>query len=40
MCPIAQTDGHNAPGLLDELVPGITAVIDDITVNSLAIVTP
>jgi hypothetical protein len=33
VCPAAQADGHDAPGLFDELVPGITAVIDDITLG-------
>ena len=30
MCPIAQSDGHDAPGLIDELVPGVAAVVDDV----------
>ena len=30
MGPIAQTDGHDAPGLIDELVPGGAAMIDDV----------
>lgn len=30
MRPIAQSNGHDAPGLIDELVPGGTAVIDDV----------
>ena len=29
-CPIAAGDGHDFPGLSDEGVPGIAAVIDDI----------
>jgi hypothetical protein len=28
--PLAASDGHNFPGLIDEDVPGIAAVIDDI----------
>ena len=32
MSPTAQSDGHDGPGLLDELVPGIAAVIDEIIV--------
>jgi hypothetical protein len=30
MDPIAKPDGHDGPGLVDELVPGIAAVIDDV----------
>ena len=30
MRPITQPDGHDAPGLCDELVPGFAAVIDDV----------
>jgi transposase len=30
--PTAQSDGHDGPGLLDELVPGIAAVIDEVIV--------
>ena len=33
MGPLAQPDGHDAPGLIDELVPGEAAVIDDIVVG-------
>jgi hypothetical protein len=33
VCPAAQPDGHDAPGLFDELVPGIAAVIDDIALG-------
>lgn len=33
MRPIAQADGHDDPGLIDQLVPGVAAVIDDITVG-------
>ncbi len=28
--PVAACDGHDFPGLIDESVPGITAMIDDI----------
>jgi hypothetical protein len=30
MSPIALRDGHNFPGLIDQRVPGVAAVIDDI----------
>ena len=33
MRPLAQSDGHDAPGLIDELVPGRAAVIDEIVVR-------
>jgi len=33
MGPLAQAEGHDAPGLLDELVPGEAAVIDDVVVG-------
>lgn len=33
MCPLAHSDGHDAPGLIDELVPGEAAVIDDVVVG-------
>jgi hypothetical protein len=29
-CPIAAGDGHDFPGLVDKLVPGVAAVVDDI----------
>jgi hypothetical protein len=32
MGPIAQSDGHDAPGLIDEAVPVLAAVGDDIVV--------
>ncbi len=32
MGPVAQSDGDNGPGLLDEPVPGTTAVVDDVIV--------
>ena len=33
MCPLPQPDGHDAPRLVDELVPGEAAVIDDVVVG-------
>jgi hypothetical protein len=33
MSPLAQTDGHDAPRLIDELVPGEAAVVDDVIVR-------
>ena len=33
MRPIAQADGHNHPGLIDELVPSLAAVVDEIVVG-------
>jgi transposase len=33
MCPIAQTDGHDAPGLIEEGIPGAAAMVDDIVVG-------
>ena len=32
MCPLAQSNGHGAPWLADEFVPGEAAVIDDVIV--------
>ena len=32
MCPVAHGDGHDAPGLCDEAVPVVAAVIDDVVV--------
>jgi len=32
MCPVAEADGHDAPGLIDEAVPGMAAVTDDVVV--------
>ena len=29
-CPVASRDGHNLPGLVDECVPSVAAVVDDI----------
>jgi hypothetical protein len=31
--PLAQSDGHDAPGLIDKLVPCLAAVIDEIVVR-------
>ena len=33
MRPMAQTDGHDPPGLIDELVPCLTAMVDEIVVG-------
>ena len=33
MRPLAQSDGHDSPGLIDELVPRHTAVVDEIVVR-------
>ena len=33
MGPLAQSEGHDAPGLFDELVPGEAAVVDDVIVG-------
>ena len=33
MSPIAHSDGHDPPGLIDEFVPCVAAVIDDIVVG-------
>ena len=33
MRPLAQSDGHDAPGLVDELVPCLAAMIDEIVVE-------
>lgn len=30
MSPVAQPDGHDAPGLIDEAVPGVAAMGDDV----------
>ena len=34
MRPIAHTDGHDAPGLIDEVVPVMAAVPDDVVMVS------
>jgi hypothetical protein len=31
--PVAKSEGHDAPGLIDELGPGIAAVADDVVVG-------
>ena len=33
MSPVSQTDGHDAPGLVTEFVPGIATQIDDLLVG-------
>lgn len=33
MRPFAVSDGHDAPGLVDELVPSLAAVVDDVVVG-------
>ena len=33
MRPLAQSDGHDAPWLIDELVPRLTAMVDEIVVG-------
>ena len=33
MRPLAQSDGHDAPGLVDKLVPSLAAVIDEIVIG-------
>jgi hypothetical protein len=33
MRPISQTDGHDAPWLIHEFVPGIAAMVEDIVVG-------
>ena len=33
MRPLAHPNGHDAPGLIDELVPGLAAVIDEIVIG-------
>ena len=34
MSPIALTDGHDGPRLIDEVIPGIAAMVDDVVVGS------
>ena len=34
MCPIAQSDGHDGPWLIGELVPSVAAVIEQVFVGS------
>lgn len=33
MRPLVHADGHDAPRLIDEVVPGETAVVDDVVVG-------
>ena len=33
MCPLSHADGHDAPWLIDEIVPGEAAVVDDVIVG-------
>ena len=33
MRPVAQTDGHDFPGHIDELVPCVTAMVEDVVVG-------
>jgi len=33
MGPIAHADGHDGPGSIDELVPCLTAVVDDVVIG-------
>lgn len=33
MCPLAHSDGHDAPGLIDELIPCEAAMVDDVVVG-------
>jgi hypothetical protein len=33
MCPLAQSEGHDAPRLIDQLVPSLAAVVDEIVVG-------
>ena len=33
MRPLAQSEGHYAPGLIDELVPSLAAVIDEVVIG-------
>ena len=35
MGPLPEADGHDAPGLIDELVPDVAAVINDIVVRGV-----
>ena len=34
MYPLAQAEGHDAPGLVDEGVPGVAAVVEDVCVGA------
>ncbi len=33
MCPLTGSDRHDFPGLVDETVPGVAAVVEDIVVG-------
>jgi hypothetical protein len=33
MGPTAKADGHDPPGLIDELVPSLAAMVDDVVVG-------
>ena len=33
MRPFADPDGHDGPGLIDQFVPGMAAMVDDIVVG-------
>src|SRR6266496_1931053 len=33
MRPVAQADGHDSPRLVDQLVPGVAAVVEDVLVG-------
>ena len=33
MCPAEQSNGHDASGLGDELVPGLAALIEDVGIG-------
>ena len=33
MCPLSHANGHDAPWLIDEVVPGEAAVVDDVVVG-------
>lgn len=33
MCPLSQSDGHDAPWLIDEAIPGEAAVVVDVIVG-------
>jgi hypothetical protein len=32
-CPVAKADGHDQPGAVDELVPGVAAQLDDLVIG-------
>ncbi len=35
MVPIADADGHDPPGLVDEFVPGVGAMGDDVVIGGV-----